>query len=102
MGHPPSFALKQFLLLLKRTWVVERDVRDDSRHVFHVNELGRAERLQSGLYKERISKQPVGFYWDVWQRVWPLVAAADGAERQGLGEWWEQWQGWPLALSPAQ
>lgn len=88
----PRKKANKFLRLLQRTWLVERDVRDDARHVWHARELRRAERLKHEWHQEITSKLPAGIYWEVWQRLWPTGD-------QGLDKWWEHWESWPLDLT---
>lgn len=78
------------LLLIKREWVVERDVRDDSRNIFHVREVGKGKRME--VQAENLAKTRP-FFREVWQRVWPTSEAIDGAPG-----WWEQWRSRPLDL----
>lgn len=96
--------LNQFLVALEREWRVERDVRDDSRGVVHVQELNRglakdprysqlyeAWRLNAfsrTFYFQRAKKDR--YWFGLWRRVWPV-------EREGL-HWWDDWESRPLEL----
>lgn len=88
---PVAARLKAGLSLVKRHWLVERNVRDDSRDKIHVHEIGKAERME-----EAENVADVGDYFrEVWQRVWPTAHVTDGG-----AAWWEQWESWPLDLRP--
>lgn len=81
--------LNQFLAALKREWRVERDVRDDSRGILHVEEVGRGiimRRLQPASGDRESEK----YWFRLWRRVWPV-------EREGM-HWWDDWESRPLEL----
>lgn len=85
---PPWMALQGFFVALDRRWVVERDVRDDARHVLHVRETyvdDRQYSMQSHRGRDK------SLYWfGLWRRVWPV-------EHDGV-DWWDDWQSYPLQL----
>ncbi|KAH6839491.1 hypothetical protein B0I37DRAFT_386584 [Chaetomium sp. MPI-CAGE-AT-0009] len=81
---PRGLALHPYQTALSRRWLLERDVRDDARHMVHAREIGREARLQSGFRR-------IGNYMDympIFRRIWP--------ETPGV-EWEDDWQSWPLA-----
>lgn len=94
--------LNQFLVALERDWRIERDVRDDSLGIFHVEELSRGlakDPCYSQLYEawtrlsrtHYLDKTRSDQYWfGLWRRVWPM-------ERQGV-DWWDDWESRPLEL----
>lgn len=98
MSRPVGKVLNQRLLWFKRRWLLERDVRDDSRNTIHVRELYKSERIKS-KDDPRVTNRPIKddtYFREVWGRVWPNANTADGA-----GNWWEQWESWPLDLHSA-
>lgn len=92
MFGPVGRELRSDLSLVARDWVVERDVRDDSRDILHVREINKTSRMEA---KDESLKRQSNSFRKVWQRVWPTSNATEGAEN-----WWEQWESWPLDLRP--
>lgn len=96
---PVAKLLDERLLWVKRRWLVERDVRDDSRNTIHVCELDKAGRIQSkddlGAYIRHVKDDT--YFREVWGRVWPNANTTNN----GAGNWWEQWESWPLDLRSA-
>lgn len=92
MYGPVARWLGSSLRLVKRDWVVERDVRDDSRNIFHVREIDKASTLAAQAESLKDIKP---YFREVWQRVWPAADDTDEARN-----WWEQWESWPLDLRP--
>lgn len=90
---PVASKLAGDLDLVARNWVIERDVRDDSRDKIHVREIDRVDGIQRADDVFSVSDQ----FLEVWQRVWPAANATDG----GVA-WRKQWQSWPLDLSSAE
>lgn len=89
--------LNQFLAALKREWRVERDVRNDSREVLHVQEVGRGiimrrpQPPRTGRPQWRSHDPESDPYWfGLWRRVWPV-------QREGV-HWWDDWESRPLEL----
>ncbi|KAJ4386835.1 hypothetical protein N0V93_009733 [Gnomoniopsis smithogilvyi] len=95
MSGPAAKGLQSSLVLLKRRWIIERDVRDDSRNILHVREVDKDDRIkaQAQSLEPGVGKTGDDYVREVWRRVWPT---ADTAER--LGDWWKQWESWPLDL----
>lgn len=82
--------LHQFLVALRREWRIDRDVRDDSPGVLHVEEVGRGVSkgwLRSG-FPDRAKRDQ--YWFRIWRRVWPV-------ETHGVN-WWDDWESRPLEL----
>lgn len=90
MSGPEARWMWPSLLLVKRTWVAEREVRDDSRNIFHVREIGKGRRMEAQAKNLEGTRD---FIREVWQRAWPTSNATNGAPG-----WWEQWESRPLEL----
>lgn len=45
---PPTVKLRPYLTAVNRKWLVQRDVRDDARHMLHVSELD--PRTETGTH----------------------------------------------------
>lgn len=87
----PAWApLWPFLKALDRRWLVERDVRDDSRGVLHVRETHADDRKWSLDFHGADSVGRNKYYFGLWRRTWPV-------ERDGI-EWWDDWESYPLDL----
>lgn len=87
----PAWApLRPFLTALDRRWLVERDVRDDSRGVLHVRETHADDRKWSLDFHSADSVKRSQYYFGLWRRTWPV-------ERDG-SEWWDDWESYPLDL----
>lgn len=90
-GPRPAWApLKPFLAALDRRWLVERDVRDDSRGVVHVRETDAKNRKGSLEFYRAADARRNEYYFGLWRRTWPV-------ERDG-SEWWDDWESYPLDL----
>lgn len=92
--NAPDGYVWPFLTAVKRTWLVERDVRDDARDVIHVRET-KPWRRTSCLEIPRVEEQEKSPRWmAIWRRVWPN-------ETEGR-VWWDDWKSVPLALRPGE
>lgn len=93
---PRDPIMRPFLAALRRTWLIERDVRDDARDVLHVTELNRLIREQdywspqAQHLTEKREEYKLQDIFDMWQRVWPWDDTASGQ--------WETWSSLPLAV----
>lgn len=91
---PPARGFQENLSLVKRKWVVERDVRDDSRDVLHVHEIDKGERMKAEA-RCLGRPQPGDGFREIWHRAWPANIA------DGTGDWWREWTSRPLELHTA-
>lgn len=88
----PAGYVWPFLAAVQRTWLVERDVRDDARDVLHVRETRPWVRT-SCLGIPRVEEEEKSPRWmAIWRRIWPR-------ETEGR-VWWDDWKSLPLALEP--
>lgn len=88
----PGIALRRFFAALRRSWVAERDVRDDSRDVVLVREthVGQRQRMLKFHNVQKAREPQYEYLFGLWRRVWPV-------EHEGI-DWWEDWQSYPLEL----
>ncbi|CAN8104854.1 unnamed protein product [Discula destructiva] len=95
INGPAAIWLHSGLTLVRRKWVLERDVRDDSRDKIHVGEVEKDERVQAQAWRLEGQDNPVKDhrFREIWKRVWPTANTDDQA-----GNWWRKWQSWPLDL----
>lgn len=90
--NSPTGYVWPFLTAVQRTWLVERDVRDDARDVLHVHETKPWVRT-SCLDIPRVEEEEKSPRWmAIWRRIWPN-------ETEGR-VWWDDWKSFPLALTP--
>lgn len=88
--------LNKFLAALERDWQVQRDVRDDSPEVLHVEELWYSDLYPAWTRTEFSRTDFLGHktndqYWfGLWRRVWPI-------EKKGV-DWRDDWESRPLEL----
>ncbi len=72
---------------LGRSWLLERNPRDDRPDELVATELGRQER------EAKESEYPISLGWDVepiFRKIWPKRGKEDG-------DWRDDWHSWPLS-----
>lgn len=92
---PRTPVMLPFLAILQRTWLIERNVRDDSRDMLQATELGQKSRLDHSSCQAKDladSKDEYSFQdvFNMWQRVWP--------SEDKKGNRWENWRSLPLVV----
>jgi hypothetical protein len=89
---PPTWGLRPYMTALGRRWLLERDVRDDARHMIRAQELDKKRRLRSvERFGEIRGSEYYGYmdYMPIFRRLWP--------ERlDETVEWYDEWHSWPL------
>ncbi|KAK4121752.1 hypothetical protein N657DRAFT_576927 [Parathielavia appendiculata] len=87
---PVDLGLRPYVIALGRRWLLERDVRDDARHVIHAREFDRERRLRLLRLKKFQGNQWFSRYMRLFRRIWP--------ERPGVSaNWYDDWHSWSLA-----
>lgn len=87
----PSLVLCPYEAALSRRWLLERDVRDDTREMIHAREVDKQHRLE---WPSCVCEQDRGYYrkmayMPIFRRIWP--------ERPGVStNWYDDWHSWPL------
>ena len=80
-SHDDSRILKN----LSRSWLIERDPRDD-RNDFTVKELGKhARRSKDRLTEPELAKSATG---QIFRTIWP--------RKEGSKDWRDNWSSFPL------
>ncbi|KAK4102550.1 hypothetical protein N658DRAFT_485340 [Parathielavia hyrcaniae] len=85
-----SGGLSPFVLALGRRWLLERDVRDDARHVVHAREIDGERRLRLKGSDLRQNSYWGASYMSIFRRIWP-----EGPDASA--NWYDDWRSWPLA-----
>jgi hypothetical protein len=82
----PVESLRVVIGNLSRSWLVERNPRDDCREELIIKELGKKEEIPAAM--ERLHPD----LETIFRRIWP-------AKQKKGGNWWEDWHSWPLSAS---
>jgi hypothetical protein len=87
-----TWGLRVYMTALGRHWLLERDVRDDARHMIRAQEIGWKQRLLLLPTFEVI--QGPGYhscmeYMPIFRRIWPEKPGASA-------DWYDDWHSWPL------
>jgi hypothetical protein len=72
---------------LGRSWLVERNPRDDCRHELILKELGQQERGRVEAGHRMLLSPDVE---PIFRRIWP-------AKQKECGDWRDDWHSWPLS-----
>ncbi|KAK3296407.1 uncharacterized protein B0H64DRAFT_169614 [Chaetomium fimeti] len=90
---PTAFNLIPYMQALGRCWLLERDMRDDARHVVHAREIHGELRLRmlrpyrdddDGSYEDE------SVCMSIFRRIWPKRPG-------GEAQWYNDWHSWPLS-----
>ncbi|KAK4105065.1 hypothetical protein N658DRAFT_504576 [Parathielavia hyrcaniae] len=82
-----AWGLRPYVIALGRRWVLERDVRDDARHVIYAREIDKEARLR--LIKSKFQGNKwYSRYMPIFGRIWPGASSAS---------WYDDWHSLPLA-----